>query len=215
MLLEEFHRGHGTALDADREIVVLNPVLYKPTGTGSFFYDLSLESTNAAVSGVWQVWDGSAYQNVTGTECAANASVWKPNVEVNAASIGKIKVDYSSTSGTPAALNYSYTLTQGGDSTKNYAGHAMGVPTTLRSQGSGTGAYTREFFLHQDRDYTFNAVKSGAGNTWKYYDGSGSWVAFANGTDTSFVGTPPVSGRVQIVFTGSGASSWSLMAHPR
>ena len=52
--------------------------------------------------------------------------------------------------------------------------------------------------------------------TWKYYDGA-DWVAYSNGTDASFVATPPSSGRVQIVTTTSGSdtSVWSLTAHPR
>lgn len=195
---------HAT-LTADTEFLVLNPVLYTDAGTGSFFYDLYLKSTSEHVTAKWQLWNtakggGAGYEDITGAATAANSYIYKANVELDATSIGKIKIDYTSASGTPT-LEYWYAL------------RGPGLPTSLQRQGTGTGAYTREFFLHADRNYTFNAVKSGAGNTWKYYDGSGAWVAFANGTDTSFVATPPTSGRVQIVFTGSGASAWSLMAH--
>ena len=229
MLLEELNRGHGTGLAVNRPILVLNPVLYKPTGTGSFFYDLYLKSTNAAVTGSWQLWNPgtTSYDTISGTTVAAESSIWKANVEVTAASIGKLNVLYASSAGTPAALDWSYALTRGGGTITHpqggnttSAGHAMGLPISLTSAVTSTGAYTREFFLSADRDYTFTANMDNASGskyfTWKYYDGA-DWVAYSNGTDASFVATPPSSGRVQIVTTTSGSdtSVWSLTAHPR
>ena len=195
--------GNGV-LDADLEILVLNPVLYTDTGTGNFHYDLYLKSTDANVTGKWQIWwsDYSSYGDIAGSAVAGNSYTIKSNVTVNANSIGKLKVDYTSTSGTPTAREYWYAL------------RGPGLPSSLERQGSGSGAYTREFFLDPTRDYTFTTNKAGAGFVWKYYDGA-AWVDYANGTDASFVATPPTSGRVQVVFTGSGDSVWALKAHPK
>ena len=195
--------GSGV-VSADTPILVLNPVLYTDTGTGDFHYDLYLKSTNANVTGKWQLWSasGGAYGDIAGSAVTANSETIKSNVTVDANSIGKLNVDYTSTSGTPTALEYWYAL------------RGPGLPSSLERQGSGSGAYTREFFLDPTRDYTFTTNKAGAGFTWKYYDGA-AWVAYTNGTDSSFVATPPTSGRVQVVFTGGGDSVWSLKAHPK
>ncbi len=195
--------GNGI-VSADTPILVLNPVLYTDTGTGDFHYDLYLKSTNANVTGKWQLWSasGGAYGDIAGSAVTANSETIKSNVTVDANSIGKLNVDYTSTSGTPTALEYWYAL------------RGPGLPSSLERQGSGSGAYTREFFLDPTRDYTFTTNKAGAGFTWKYYDGA-AWVAYTNGTDSSFVATPPTSGRVQVVFTGGGDSVWALKAHPK
>jgi len=195
--------GNGV-VSADTPILVLNPVLYTDTGTGDFHYDLYLKSTNANVTGKWQLWSasGSAYGDIAGSAVTANSETIKSNVTVDANSIGKLNVDYTSTSGTPTALEYWYAL------------RGPGLPSSLERQGSGSGAYTREFFLDPARNYTFTTNKAGAGFTWKYYDGA-AWVAYTNGTDSSFVATPPTSGRVQVVFTGGGDSVWALKAHPK
>ena len=195
--------GNGV-VSADTPILVLNPVLYTDTGTGDFHYDLYLKSTNANVTGKWQLWSasGSAYGDIAGSAVTANSETIKSNVTVDANSIGKLNVDYTSTSGTPTAHEYWYAL------------RGPGLPSSLERQGSGSGAYTREFFLDPARNYTFTTNKAGAGFTWKYYDGA-AWVAYTNGTDSSFVATPPTSGRVQVVFTGGGDSVWALKAHPK
>jgi len=197
---------HSLALTADTEFLVLNPVLYTDTGTGSFFYDLYLKSTSEHVTAKWQLWNtakggGAGYEDITGAATAANSFVYKANVELDATSIGKLKIDYTSAAGTPP-LEYWYAL------------RGPGLPSSLERQGSGSGAYTREFFLDPTRNYTFTTNKAGAGFTWKYYDGA-AWVAYTNGTDSSFVATPPTSGRVQVVFTGGGDSVWALKAHPK
>ena len=195
--------GNGV-VSADTPILVLNPVLYTDTGTGDFHYDLYLKSTNANVTGKWQLWSasGGAYGDIAGSAVTANSETIKSNVTVDANSIGKLNIDYTSTSGTPTALEYWYAL------------RGPGLPSSLERQGSGSGAYTREFFLDPTRNYTFTTNKAGAGFTWKYYDGA-AWVAYTNGTDSSFVATPPTSGRVQVVFTGGGDSVWALKAHPK
>ncbi len=195
--------GNGI-VSADTPILVLNPVLYTDTGTGDFHYDLYLKSTNANVTGKWQLWSasGGAYGDIAGSAVTANSETIKSNVTVDANSIGKLNIDYTSTSGTPTALEYWYAL------------RGPGLPSSLERQGSGSGAYTREFFLDPTRNYTFTTNKAGAGFTWKYYDGA-AWVAYTNGTDSSFVATPPTSGRVQVVFTGGGDSVWALKAHPK
>jgi hypothetical protein len=199
---------HAT-LTADTEFLVLNPVLYTDAGTGSFFYDLFLKSTSEHVTAKWQLWNtakggGAGYEDITGAATAANSFIYKANVELDATSIGKIKIDYTSAAGTPT-LEYWYAL------------RGPGLPTSLQRQGSGTGAYSREFFLHADKDYTFTSrIASPGGSvyfTWKYYNGN-EWIAYANGTDSSFVATPPTSGRVRFDVTtaGSEASSWSFKA---
>ena len=208
----------GDTVAAHTEITVLNPVLYTDAGTGSFFYDLYLKSNNAVVDGKWQRGNGAAYADISytlpGSPDTYNTAVdgetatenYSPSIEVTPTSLGKLRVHYASSSGTPDALEYWYAL------------RGPGLPTSLNRQGSGTGVYTREFFLDPDRNYTFTAnIANASGSiyfTWKYYDGS-AWVAYANGTDSSFVATPPTSGRVQFITTtsGSDASVWSLMAH--
>jgi len=199
---------HAT-ITADTEFLVLNPVLYTDAGTGSFFYDLYLKSTSEHVTAKWQIWETdagpAAYVDITGAATAANSFIYKANVELDATSIGKLKIDYTSALGTPT-LEYWYAL------------RGPGLPTSLQRQGTGTAGYTREFFLHSDRQYSFNAnIANDNGSTikfaWSYYDGA-AWVAYADGGDALFIGQPPTSGRVKVVFTdsGSNASSWSLKA---
>jgi len=193
--------GHSLALTADTEFLVLNPVLYTDDGTGSFFYDLYLKSTSEHVTAKWQLWNTgagpAAYEDIAGAATAANSSIYKANVELSPTSIGKLKIDYTSASGTPT-LEYWYAL------------RGPGLPSSLERQGTTSGAFTREFFLHADRSYTFTAT--GTDFTWNYYNGA-AWVAYADGTDSSFIGVPPTSGRVQIVCTGT--TTWALKAQPR
>ena len=206
---------NGSAInqDDDEIIQLLNPTVHTDDGTGKFYYDLYMKSTNAAVSGKWMQSDGSGgYVNITGThggaaytEIAASAlgSVYKTGVEINTTNDGLIKADHT---GTGAYLDYWYAI------------RGPGLPTSLQRQGTGTAGYTREFFLYPDRQYAFNAnIANDNGSTikfvWSYYDGA-AWVAYIDGGEALFIGQPPTSGRVKVVFTSSGsdASSWSLKA---
>ncbi len=205
-------KGSRINQDNDETIQLLNPTLYTDSGTGKFYYDLYMKSTNGAVTGEWKQWDGtSSYVSITGTHggvayssisAAANGSVYKTRIESNITNDGKFKVDHT---GTGAYLDYWWVL------------NSPGVPRRLQAQGEGVGAHTKQFFLYPDRNYTFTTDSAQAdGFTWKYWDGV-NWVAFANGTDSSFVATPPANGHVQLVCTASGseASIWWVQAHPR
>ena len=214
----------GDTVAAHDEVLVLNPVIYKDTGLGNFYYDLYLKSNNAVVDGKWQMWNGSAYADITytlpGSPDTYNTAVdgsatitdnYSPSIAVTPTSLGKLRVHYTSSSGTPDALEYWYAL------------RGPGLPSSLQRQGSKSagGAYTREFFLRPDHQYSFTAnIENNNGSTikftWSYYDGA-AWVAFPDGEDATFIGRPPTSGRVKVVFadSGSNASSWSLRALPR
>ena len=195
---------------------------------GNFYYDLYLKSNNVVVDGKRQIWTTgagpAAYQDISytlpgsptvyNTEVDGSATVtdnYSASIAVSPTSIGKLNIDYTSSSGTPADLEYWYAL------------RGPGLPSSLQRQGSKSdgGAYTREFFLHSDRQYSFNAnIANNNGGAikfaWSYYDGA-AWVAFPDGEDALFIGRPPTSGRVKVVFadSGSNASSWSLKALPR
>ena len=208
---------NGSAINQDNDEIIqlLNPTVHTSDGTGKFYYDLYMKSTHADVSGKWMQSNGSGgYVDITGThggtaytEIAAPAlgSVYKTGVEINTTNDGLIKADHT---GTGAYLDYWYAL------------RGPGLPSSLQGQGSESsgGAYTREFFLRPNHQYTFTAnIASNNGSTikftWSYYDGA-AWVAFPDGEDATFIGRPPTSGRVKVVFadSGSNASSWSFKA---
>ena len=205
----ELVNGSSIKQDYDEIIQLLDPTIYTDDGTGKFYYDLYMKSTDAGCTGRWTQSNGSGgYVSITGTHggtayteisVAGLGSIYKTGVEINTTNDGLVKADHL---GGGAFLDYWWVI------------RGPGLPTSLQRQGSGTTAYTREFFLHADRQYVFTAqIASGGTFTWSYWDGM-SWVAFPDGTDSTFIGQPPTSGRVRIVTTVSSAeaSVWSLKA---
>lgn len=183
-------RGSGS-LSATTVFQLLDPSVLH--GATSFYYDFYLQGGGASADGIWQLWDGAAYQDMVGASGVSGDGdeEWLRGVEVDEDSTGLVRVER-----TAGDLNYWYTLSKG-----------SGYPSIRGAEGSSDADV--EFILEAGRRYT---VVSDGSHVWNYWDGS-AWVAFAEGTEAGFSFDAPGTKRVQLEVT-SGTVVFSIVSVP-
>lgn len=188
--MESMLKGNGE-VTATTVFQLLDPASLH--GAQAFFYDFFLKGEDGAADGIWQIWDGAAYQDVSGATGVAGEgdTEWMRRVEIDQDSTGLARIER-----TAGTLSYWYALSSGN-----------GRPTYREANGSVTA--TVEFILETCRSYQFTA---NGDFVWNYWDGA-AWVAFADGTESGFVATPPPGGRVQLV-VNAGTVIFAFASNP-
>jgi len=151
----------------------------------SFYYDFFIQGDDTGAGGIWQVWDGAAYQDAVGSNGSTATGVsnteqeWIRGVEIDSASTGLARISRSA-----GDLNYWYTLSNG-----------AAFPSTRASSGSTTSDV--EFFVEPNKTYNFATNGS---FEWQYWDGV-AWVTFTQGATNGFLANVPASGRIKLSVT--------------
>ena len=163
-------------------------------GAGSFFYDFYLKGEDAPADGIWQIWTGAAYEDMTGAAGGAgdgDAELLK-QVEVPVAALGKVQIGRNG-----GTLSYWYAIN---------GGVVGGAYPTYR-EVHGAASVDVEFYLEAGRVYNF--VSDGT-HSWEYAEKVGAligtdadWTAFAEGTSNGFWADAPATRRVRLVPTGA------------